>query len=539
MRKTDLAVCCVLGWAAGVCAQTQLYVAEYQFQAARFSAMGTDGSSPHVLFALPPDQWLPLGVSYNVATNRLVWIDSAGASEVRSANLDGSAPAVLATPSGFARGCSLDAQGRVYFSSNNTLRRVNADGTGLEIIFIAPSADPIGDPRVDAVNGHVYVGADGEIKRLNLDGSAVKTVVRGVSQPRAIGLDVGRGSIYWIDADTVTDFVGRARLDDTEFTVLIDNSPSVVQSSGLIDLLVDPAGGALYYADELTGTVTRAGLDGQGATVIYTSPAGKAPSGLVLSTGEPAQALQDCNGNGVGDDLDIAAGAADCDTNGVLDSCQVRPCPARTFLLDQGTSAAPSGRAVGVPSQWQVFQPFDVPAGGWTIGEIGLDGYTTNYADGTGMTVRLYPDNGTGTRPNETAALAAARIDLRFGTMHEAWVYAPLNVTLPPGRFWVRIEANNPTVFGAAVRTGFTGLPSISRGSSGSFSAPSTPVALRVVQGATCVADFTGDGTVNVQDFLAFLQAFAAGDARADVDGSGQVNVQDFLAYLQLFAAGC
>jgi subtilisin-like proprotein convertase family protein len=55
----------------------------------------------------------------------------------------------------------------------------------------------------------------------------------------------------------------------------------------------------------------------------------------------------------------------------------------------------------------------------------------------------------------------------------------------------------------------------------------------------TCRADVNGDGTVNVQDFLSFLQLYAAGDIRADMDGSGFVNVQDFLRYLQLFAAGC
>jgi hypothetical protein len=54
-----------------------------------------------------------------------------------------------------------------------------------------------------------------------------------------------------------------------------------------------------------------------------------------------------------------------------------------------------------------------------------------------------------------------------------------------------------------------------------------------------CTVDFNGDGAVNIQDFLAFLQAFSVADPRADMDGNGQVNVQDFLAFLQAFAAGC
>jgi hypothetical protein len=54
-----------------------------------------------------------------------------------------------------------------------------------------------------------------------------------------------------------------------------------------------------------------------------------------------------------------------------------------------------------------------------------------------------------------------------------------------------------------------------------------------------CAPDVNGDGTVNVADFLAFLQIYAAGDARADFNHDGQVNVADFLAFLAAYAAGC
>jgi hypothetical protein len=61
----------------------------------------------------------------------------------------------------------------------------------------------------------------------------------------------------------------------------------------------------------------------------------------------------------------------------------------------------------------------------------------------------------------------------------------------------------------------------------------------RIDGAPTCRVDIDGNGTVNVQDFLGFLQLFASGDARADFDASGGVNIQDFLAFLQAFAAGC
>jgi hypothetical protein len=534
----------VLMLLAGTVRAQELYFAEYQFQNPKISAMNPDGSNPHLLFAPGPAQWLPLGLTFNAATQRVIWMDSAGASEVMSANLNGSGPATLANPTGFCRGASLDALGRIYFSSNNTLRRVNADGSGEVTIYTDTSADPLGNPRVDAANAHVYVGASGEIKRMDLDGSNIKTVVRGISQPRAIGLDIQAGYIYWLDADTISDYVGRARLDDTDFSVIVDHSPGVVQSPGFTDLLVDHAGGFLFYADELVQKIFRAGLAGENAAPIYTSPGSLAPTSLVLSTGEPAQALQDCNNNLVNDDIDIANGAPDCDNNGVIDTCQVNPCPQRTFLLDQGSDAANTlGRSVGSsPDQFQVFQPFDVPAGGWTIGEVAIDGFTINYADGSGMTLKLFPDNGSGTLPDETAALATATLNFRFNTSSVNWVYAPFAATLPQGRHWVRIEANTPAVYQGSLNLGFSGLPSKSRRANGTFTSPASPIALRLIQGSSCYANCdgsTGTPVLTPNDFACFLNRYAAGETYANCDGVGGLTANDFACFLNAYAAGC
>lgn len=68
------------------------------------------------------------------------------------------------------------------------------------------------------------------------------------------------------------------------------------------------------------------------------------------------------------------------------------------------------------------------------------------------------------------------------------------------------------------------------------------PVVMDEVQLAleqSCPADFNGDGTVDTLDFLAFLNAFNAGDPAADFNGDGSVNTLDFLGYLNAFAAGC
>ncbi len=54
-----------------------------------------------------------------------------------------------------------------------------------------------------------------------------------------------------------------------------------------------------------------------------------------------------------------------------------------------------------------------------------------------------------------------------------------------------------------------------------------------------CPADIDGDGDLDAKDFFAFLDLFAAGDARADITGNGVIDANDFFAYLDLFVAGC
>ena len=59
------------------------------------------------------------------------------------------------------------------------------------------------------------------------------------------------------------------------------------------------------------------------------------------------------------------------------------------------------------------------------------------------------------------------------------------------------------------------------------------------IASASCAADFNNDGIVNTLDFLAFLNAFNAGDPAADFNGDGIINTLDFLAFLNAFNAGC
>ena len=76
---------------------------------------------------------------------------------------------------------------------------------------------------------------------------------------------------------------------------------------------------------------------------------------------------------------------------------------------------------------------------------------------------------------------------------------------------------------------------------SGQFEAFASPVVLRFSKHAGPRADFDGDGTVGINDFLLFASHFgyAVGhanyDARYDLDGDGQIGIGDFLIFVQDF----
>jgi len=54
-----------------------------------------------------------------------------------------------------------------------------------------------------------------------------------------------------------------------------------------------------------------------------------------------------------------------------------------------------------------------------------------------------------------------------------------------------------------------------------------------------CYADFTGDGTLDLFDFLGFVNAFNASDPAADCLADGVFDLFDFLCFVNAFNAGC
>jgi hypothetical protein len=57
--------------------------------------------------------------------------------------------------------------------------------------------------------------------------------------------------------------------------------------------------------------------------------------------------------------------------------------------------------------------------------------------------------------------------------------------------------------------------------------------------GGDCYADFTGDGALDLFDFLSYVNAFNAGQDNADCDNDGDLTLFDFLCFVNAFNAGC
>ena len=67
-----------------------------------------------------------------------------------------------------------------------------------------------------------------------------------------------------------------------------------------------------------------------------------------------------------------------------------------------------------------------------------------------------------------------------------------------------------------------------------------TPFCTMIASCSTdCVADLTGDGTLDFFDVSAFLNAFNGSDPAADLDDNGVFNFFDVSMFLNAFAAGC
>ncbi len=520
----------------------ELYIVETDV-ATRFRAVSLDGSSVRDLFAsgLGRPMQSITGVDFDPTARRLWWTNTFPPNSILSANLDGSdLQTCYSSPSYFAY-CARDAMGRLYFSRTpgTSVTRVNADGSGESSAYWGSTiVQGIG---IDPDNGHLYVGTIGPIYRTNMSGGDFKTIVTGSGAASGIALDVESRRIYWIDRTPHTNVLMSANLDGTDWRHLALDG----MSGWVRDVVIDRASGQLFFS--VTNRIYSCGLNGENLRVIYQAPGFYWIDYMTLSTGRARQPLNDCDDNGVVDDIDIANGAPDCDRNGVPDGCQSAPCEEKEILFDTDWDRPSEGHVVGTAAGWELFQALYVPEGGWSIAEIGIDGFTTRIGQNLGLSISIHPSKPGVLLPDDSVTLATGGpIRLQFSTTTETWQYTPVEIRLSKGVYWLRVRANEPDS-SVKLRYGF-GAPSRRRTAGGDFEL-SRAIALRLVRSDRCVLDYDRAGDEgDILDLLAFLDDYSACDQAAtpcgavgnpDYTGDGVVDILDFLLYIDGFSRGC
>ncbi len=158
-----------------------------------------DGSGEQAIVTYPVGDAANLrGIAVDHAGGKIYWCDG-GQGVIRSAGLDGSAPATVLTSHALngLTGIAIDAAGGAIY----WVEQFSAAGTG-----------------------------PGTIRRCNLDGSAPVTLVSGLASPLWIALDLTLGEMYWTEAGVPGPAkIQKAQLDGSG---VIDLTPAITAASG-------------------------------------------------------------------------------------------------------------------------------------------------------------------------------------------------------------------------------------------------------------------------------------------------------------------
>lgn len=171
-----------------------------------------------------------------------------------------------------------------------------------------------------------------------------------------------------------------------------------------------------------------------------------------------------------------------------------------------------------------------IPGGFDRAGQFDFVGAVTMFSD-----AQLLIDVGGTDNTDAVTATGPVTLD---GTLHVSLI----DEFMPEGGESYRLIDAPAGVSGAF--TSFD-LPDLGAGLMWRVEYSGTAVTLEVVD--DCVADWNGDGSVNTQDFLAYLNNWSTqrlancgnGVCSADLNGDDAVNSQDFLAFLNLWTGGC
>ncbi len=213
--------------------------------------------------------WPPVPVSFAV-----YWADR-GENTIRAMNADGTGVTLIVSNPNVPSDLTVDlSNGYIYWCATVTdsVMRSNLDGSNV-VTLVSTGLDFPNGIEIDPIAGHIYVTnfSSSQIIRTNLDGSNF-TVIHNISTPRGIGLDLGAGKMYYQSQGNLQ--ILRSNLDGTAVEILA--------TTGLYphDLDVDPSGGKVYWVELGAEKLRRMNLDGTGVEDLVTT--GTRPRGVAL-----------------------------------------------------------------------------------------------------------------------------------------------------------------------------------------------------------------------------------------------------------------
>ncbi|MFI4917898.1 MAG: GC-type dockerin domain-anchored protein [Phycisphaerales bacterium JB060] len=223
------------------------------------------------------------------------------------------------------------------------------------------------------------------------------------------------------------------------------------------------------------------------------------------------------------------------------------------YTLDDGSG----GFTIG-PSEFDAVVTwgnyFDTDAGCPWLSEVSVS-FPGSLPVGTPITVIVYDDpDGDGDPTNATVLSAASHVseatststfatyDIRPTNIGEGGFFVAIAAFVPQRQSVARLDqdtlgVNSWLFYDGELLTDPGAAPFILRMSESPFNGTWMVRAAGEAQG--CLADFDGDGSATIFDFLAFQLAFDLGDLAADFDGDLRLTAFDFLAFQNAFAAGC
>lgn len=236
-------------------------------------------------------------------------------------------------------------------------------------------------------------------------------------------------------------------------------------------------------------------------------------------------------------------------------------CPAMAQCPDYRLDDGSGGFTIG-PSEFDAVMTWGnyyhaEPGCNW-LTQVSVS-FAGSLPEGTPITIAIYDDTDGDGDPTNATLVSMASHASRFTSSATLAAYdiRPTRVGGPDnaGGFFVAVAAfapqrqavarmdqdtlgtNSWLFFDGDLLADLGAAPFILRMSEGPFMG--TWMVRAQAQAVGCAVDLDGDGQATLFDFLAFQNAFIAGDLLADFDGDLSLTLFDFLAFQSAFAGGC